>query len=144
MLGVVFAVHCCSLYFSTRLIVFFFKRKTAYEMRISDWSSDVCSSDLVGVDGVGEAALLAHLLDQARGEAATAEDVVHDIGGVVVWIVARDAFLAARHHRLWDRLGDHSRLALVLPLRLADPGGTGLFRAHLDGVVEPLADRVPA
>src|SRR3546814_12790821 len=27
---------------------FFFKQKTAYEMRISDWSSDVCSSDLVG------------------------------------------------------------------------------------------------
>src|SRR3546814_9135356 len=26
--------------------VFFFKQKTAYEMRISDWSSDVCSSDL--------------------------------------------------------------------------------------------------
>src|SRR3546814_11448448 len=30
----------CSVY------VFFFKQKTAYEMRISDWSSDVCSSDL--------------------------------------------------------------------------------------------------
>src|SRR3546814_8530316 len=29
--------HCC---------FFFFKQKTAYEMRISDWSSDVCSSDL--------------------------------------------------------------------------------------------------
>src|SRR3546814_9730280 len=28
---------------------FFFKQKTAYEMRISDWSSDVCSSDLVSV-----------------------------------------------------------------------------------------------
>src|SRR3546814_19139924 len=28
-------------------IVFFFKQMTAYEMRISDWSSDVCSSDLV-------------------------------------------------------------------------------------------------
>src|SRR3546814_2271222 len=28
--------------------VFFFKQKTAYEMRISDWSSDVCSSDLAG------------------------------------------------------------------------------------------------
>src|SRR3546814_10736245 len=27
--------------------VFFFKQKTAYEMRISDWSSDVCSSDLM-------------------------------------------------------------------------------------------------
>src|SRR3546814_1624267 len=29
--------------------VFFFKQKTAYEMRISDWSSDVCSSDLKAV-----------------------------------------------------------------------------------------------
>src|SRR3546814_10125947 len=29
-----------------KLYVFFFKQKTAYEMRISDWSSDVCSSDL--------------------------------------------------------------------------------------------------
>src|SRR3546814_6078665 len=29
-------------------IFFFFKQKTAYEMRISDWSSDVCSSDLAG------------------------------------------------------------------------------------------------
>src|SRR3546814_19600864 len=29
------------------MIFFFFKQKTAYEMRISDWSSDVCSSDLV-------------------------------------------------------------------------------------------------
>src|SRR3546814_5560451 len=28
-------------------VVFFFKPKTAYEMRISDWSSDVCSSDLL-------------------------------------------------------------------------------------------------
>src|SRR3546814_4736614 len=28
--------------------IFFFKQKTAYEMRISDWSSDVCSSDLFG------------------------------------------------------------------------------------------------
>src|SRR3546814_13444100 len=31
-----------------RSFVFFFKQKTAYEMRISDWSSDVCSSDLGG------------------------------------------------------------------------------------------------
>src|SRR3546814_17342641 len=29
------------------VVVFFFKQKTAYEMRISDWSSDVCSSDLL-------------------------------------------------------------------------------------------------
>src|SRR3546814_6599770 len=36
-------------YFSRTIIfIFFFKQKTAYEMRISDWSSDVCSSDLPG------------------------------------------------------------------------------------------------
>src|SRR3546814_9174938 len=32
------------------LCVFFFKQKTAYDMRISDWSSDVCSSDLCRSD----------------------------------------------------------------------------------------------
>src|SRR3546814_10195975 len=32
--------------FSASLFFFFFNQKTAYEMRISDWSSDVCSSDL--------------------------------------------------------------------------------------------------
>src|SRR3546814_9046154 len=31
---------------SLAVVFFFFKQKTAYEMRISDWSSDVCSSDL--------------------------------------------------------------------------------------------------
>src|SRR3546814_16038609 len=34
---------CCVLVYC---VFFFFKQKTAYEMRISDWSSDVCSSDL--------------------------------------------------------------------------------------------------
>src|SRR3546814_6720960 len=38
--GFVSNMCCVSLWF------FFFKQKTAYEMRISDWSSDVCSSDL--------------------------------------------------------------------------------------------------
>src|SRR3546814_4505824 len=34
------------MYLALFLFCFFFKQKTAYEMRISDWSSDVCSSDL--------------------------------------------------------------------------------------------------
>src|SRR3546814_1512630 len=38
-------------FFAFRDFVFFFKQKTAYEMRISDWSSDVCSSDLAGRAG---------------------------------------------------------------------------------------------
>src|SRR3546814_4558432 len=33
---------------------FFFKQKTAYEMRVSDWSSDVCSSDLAGIKNVAK------------------------------------------------------------------------------------------
>src|SRR3546814_4198054 len=37
----------CALIYDTYIFLFFFfKQKTAYEMRISDWSSDVCSSDL--------------------------------------------------------------------------------------------------
>src|SRR3546814_20046457 len=36
------------------LVVFVFKQKTAYEVRISDWSSDVCSSDLQPGDGEAE------------------------------------------------------------------------------------------
>src|SRR3546814_4960118 len=56
-----FCVICCRLY----LFFFFFKQKTAYEMRISDWSSDVCSSDLRaeavgGAQREGERAVPAH------------------------------------------------------------------------------------
>src|SRR3546814_6583130 len=39
-ISVCYAVHIL-------IFFFFFKQKTAYEMRISDWSSDVCSSDLI-------------------------------------------------------------------------------------------------
>src|SRR3546814_6007451 len=58
----------------------FFKQKTAYEMRISDWSSDVCSSDLgskqfadylVGIRGIP----LGHLVDGGCEQAAAGEDV---------------------------------------------------------------------
>src|SRR3546814_7245308 len=51
-------------------VCFFFKQKTAYEMRISDWSSDVCSSDLGSLGqgqglvlGVGEESLTSHASD---------------------------------------------------------------------------------
>src|SRR3546814_4159707 len=37
----------CGCIISVYFVFFFFKQKTAYEMRISDWSSDVCSSDLL-------------------------------------------------------------------------------------------------
>src|SRR3546814_1456435 len=40
--------HLCIL-FDTMSCLFFFNQKTAYDMRISDWSSDVCSSDLTAL-----------------------------------------------------------------------------------------------
>src|SRR3546814_8798232 len=43
---IVILLICCI--FCCVSFVFFFKQKTAYELRISDWSSDVCSSDLEG------------------------------------------------------------------------------------------------
>src|SRR3546814_2695002 len=47
-LSIVFVPRFCNLVLLVVIFVFFFffKQKTAYEMRISDWSSDVCSSDL--------------------------------------------------------------------------------------------------
>src|SRR3546814_5185178 len=56
--------------------IFFFKQKTAYEMRISDWSSDVCSSDLgavrIHIDARVAAAL--RLLPELAVGAASAGD----------------------------------------------------------------------
>src|SRR3546814_5476599 len=45
------------------IVIFCFKHKTAYELRISDWSSGVCSSDLAGV-----------LLDRRHAEARLGQD----------------------------------------------------------------------
>src|SRR3546814_3489036 len=50
-------VSCNEIYI---FIIFFFKQKTAYDMRISDWSSDVCSSDLV------DRPLIQYAVDEAR------------------------------------------------------------------------------
>src|SRR3546814_4014914 len=47
LLVIVFVCFCKFIYTDLGFF-FFFKQKTAYEMRISDWSSDVCSSDLSG------------------------------------------------------------------------------------------------
>src|SRR3546814_17270663 len=56
---------------------FFFKQKTAYEMRISDWSSDVCSSDLL-------------LMRQSAG---TVKKLAMELGGNAPFIVFDDADL---------------------------------------------------
>src|SRR3546814_950036 len=76
--------------------MFFFKQKTAYEMRISDWSSDVCSSDLLRIDG------------DVKMDAASVVNV--ELGG-------------APSDALFDVGGD---LALNGTLNVSDQGGFGL------------------
>src|SRR3546814_1617702 len=57
------------------MFVFFFKQKTAYEMRISDWSSDVCSSDLVA--RAREAgAVVGHILQTLRERVAVGTNLL--------------------------------------------------------------------
>src|SRR3546814_9719242 len=89
------------------LVFFFFKQKTAYEMRISDWSSDVCSSDLVrrGQARVlaGAEAQLARILFLALGR------VVADVG--VQALIARPAAELAEFHEFRMRGGDVIGLA---------------------------------
>src|SRR3546814_1139872 len=59
--------------------VFFCKQKTPYEMRISDWSSDVCSSDLDTGRGLIDRAVTATW--EALGSGASVDDVAHALHG---------------------------------------------------------------
>src|SRR3546814_4937294 len=77
------------------LLVFFFKQKTAYEMRISDWSSDVCSSDLVTSDRIGDhrgvragdrAYSRWRLARAGVGSASVGQAVIPVPTGVRIWI----------------------------------------------------------
>src|SRR3546814_20586964 len=81
--------------------VFFFKQKTAYEMRISDWSSDVCSSDLRITSAVGGGPW--PLRRRARG-----------------LIAPRSILEAGRRQRLADPPRDHRRQR---PRQQIEPGG---------------------
>src|SRR3546814_15995226 len=70
---------------------FFFKQKTAYEMRISDWSSDVCSSDLL--------VTLAVELGHRHREDVVARTAMHDVRAVaaedhIVAVAAVDGVVA--------------------------------------------------
>src|SRR3546814_17925220 len=95
---------------------FFFKQKTAYEMRISDWSSDVCSSDLIsreygmplrfpgGAERIGEATD-ARLIAKAIEWAATSPNAHNQVfnittGDVYAWqnIWPRVAELSGMEH----------------------------------------------
>src|SRR3546814_4762406 len=58
-------------------LVFFFKQKTAYEMRISDWSSDVCSSDLIARKELSAAEVLEAAIARIEARNPALNAVVH-------------------------------------------------------------------
>src|SRR3546814_5129230 len=58
--------------------VFFFKQKTAYEMRISDWSSDVCSSDLLEMPAFAGMTIMALTLVIDTATAACSVALIDD------------------------------------------------------------------
>src|SRR3546814_1427035 len=67
---------CSSCYFLCCSFFFFFKQKTAYEMRISDWSSDVCSADLYPLDLMRTAAGLQLFFLRAQHHNALIGDTI--------------------------------------------------------------------
>src|SRR3546814_10714062 len=96
-------------------VIFCFKQKTAYEMRISDWSSDVCSSDLV--DRYGTGAVSAHgvrrRLDQAdRLSRAVGLDMV-DVG----WLpTVANSLGRVTKPRILDAVGEFRRAHVLTPV----------------------------
>src|SRR3546814_4415331 len=99
----------------SRIEFFFFKQKTAYEMRISDWSSDVCSSDLARpLDDLD----LLDVEDVARLRTGVADAVDIGAGGRIV--AADERPVADRRAALAGTEADARRGAIHLGQR----GGT--------------------
>src|SRR3546814_2531198 len=82
------------------VLVFFFKQKTAYELRISDWSSDVCSSDLIEYHEDRKPKRLDELAELDRELQRVEEEVLREVScmqpsqGRVPWPRALPAFVA--------------------------------------------------
>src|SRR3546814_2315683 len=115
---------CCFDYF------FFFKQKTAYEMRISDWSSDVCSSDLLRRRLQKHAALV--LIAPRPRREVERDEAIDD---------RRDRRMAelqppcdqARGHPLARiDLTQHQQLRRRPPRRRGKPAGAAVGRAQQD------------
>src|SRR3546814_14716867 len=117
--------------------VFFFKQKTAYEMRISDWSSDVCSSDLLvmlaGFRKAGEFREFAQRDVHAEGAAARLEaldpalEVSRPVAGVHQPLVKQ----------LRTDIGDHARRRAFLAAHELDPDRLApLHQPFFDGALE--------
>src|SRR3546814_2742224 len=105
-------------------LFFFYKQKTAYELRISDWSSDVCSSDLPALPLAGiERTAHRELYPCAAADPAPLGRCID---------LRQQRAIETEHHRRLARLGPLPRLVGLgrdrLGLRLGRPGNEGIGR----------------
>src|SRR3546814_17757778 len=73
------------------VVFFFFKQKTAYEMRISDWSSDVCSSDVLAIGIVVDDAIVVvenveRNIEEGLTPLAAAHQAMREVSGPIIAI----------------------------------------------------------
>src|SRR3546814_4398039 len=96
---------------SVILVFFFFKQKTAYEVRISDWSSDVCSSDLkrtMNMLDVDAIRAQVRALDFTRGTPADAAMRREDDADARANLAIEGMALDAGEHALFDMLREEA------------------------------------
>src|SRR3546814_6632206 len=82
------------------MCIFFFKQKTAYEMRISDWSSDVCSSDLIlerAEQRIGAVAIDLDLGEDREGNVVGQRAETGDFRGIARFLPAELVARKAQH-----------------------------------------------
>src|SRR3546814_11285894 len=104
---------------------FLFKQKTAYEMRISDWSSDVCSSDLPQISG-------GDLVERLEAQAAAVHPVYHLGQRVEKLERLADGHADGRRFRLTTSKGEVIEAGAVIIA--AGAGAFGPNRPPLDGI----------
>src|SRR3546814_4088800 len=97
--------------------IFFFKQKTAYEMRISDWSSDVCSSDLTRHD-------------DADANAVSADFLAHAVAHRIERVLARGVSTESRPRLGRSQRRDVDDVAAALRLHRPDCRAAGVQRRH--------------
>src|SRR3546814_9629747 len=109
------------------LLFFFFKQKTAYEMRISDWSSDVCSSDLNDVNAF-EAAIRTWRAGGGKGRVWIAFETLYSMEGDMAPIA--DFAKLAEAEDAWPLMDEAHATGVH------GPQGRGLTAANRKSVVE--------
>src|SRR3546814_10761870 len=109
---------------------FFFKQKTAYEMRISDWSSDVCSSDL-------EQHITAGPEDFARIMAQSAAVATNFVHGCVFALLNAKPFVCASSPYRFNKVRDLAHAVGAEKHLVAEDAGDSHYASSMEEGLNP-------